>query len=113
MLALFLRRAGTRVAYLGQSIETAGLLQTIKQMAPALICISLSIPAYLATLIDLARQVQELPPPRPLFAFGGQVFALYPHLIPQVPGIFLGGELKKSTVQLRRMIAERDSPGNE
>jgi MerR family transcriptional regulator, light-induced transcriptional regulator len=113
MLALFLRRAGTRVAYLGQSIETAGLLQTIKQMAPALICISLSIPAYLATLIDLARQVQGLPPPRPLFAFGGQVFALYPHLIPQVPGIFLGGELKKSTVQLRRMIAERDSPGNE
>lgn len=109
MLALFLRRAGTRVAYLGQSIEAAGLLQTIKQMAPALICISLSIPAYLAMLIDLARQVQELPLPRPLFVFGGQVFVHYPHLIPQVPGIYLGGELKKSTAQLQRMIAERDS----
>jgi len=109
MLALFLRRAGIRVAYLGQSIETAGLLQTIKQMAPALICVSLSIPAYLATLIDLARQVQELPLPRPLFVFGGQVFVRYPHLIPQVPGIYLGGELKKSTAQLQRMIAERDS----
>ena len=109
MLALFLRRAGIRVAYLGQSIEAAGLLQTIKQMAPALICVSLSISAYLATLIDLARQVQELPLPRPLFVFGGQVFVRYPHLIPQVPGIYLGGELKKSTAQLQRMIAERDS----
>jgi DNA-binding transcriptional MerR regulator len=109
MLALFLRRAGTRVAYLGQSIEAAGLLQTIKQIAPTLICVSLSIPAYLATLIDLARQIQELPLPRPLFVFGGQVFVHYPHLIPQVPGIHLGGELKKSTAQLQRMIAERDS----
>ena len=109
MLALFLRRAGTRVAYLGQSIEAAGLLQTIKQIAPTLICVSLSIPAYLATLIELARQVQELPLPRPFFVFGGQVFVHYPHLIPQVPGIHLGGELKKSTAQLQRMIAERDS----
>ena len=109
MLALFLRRAGTRVAYLGQSIEAAGLLQTIKQMAPALICVSLSISAYLATLIDLARQVQELPAPRPLFAFGGQVFVHYPHLIPQVSGIYLSGDLKRSTAQLQRMIAERDS----
>jgi MerR family transcriptional regulator, light-induced transcriptional regulator len=107
MLALFLRRTGIRVAYLGQSIETAGLLQTIKQMSPALICVSLSIPAYLSTLIDLARQVQTMPEPRPLFAFGGQVFAHYTHLISQVPGIYLDGDLKKSVVQLQRMIAER------
>ncbi|MDQ6643870.1 MAG: cobalamin B12-binding domain-containing protein [Chloroflexota bacterium] len=108
MLALFLRRTGIRVAYLGQSIETAGLLQTIKQMSPALICVSLSIPAYLSTLIDLARQIQAMPAPRPLFAFGGQVFAHHTHLISQVPGIYLGGDLKKSIVQLQRMIVERD-----
>ena len=107
ILALFLRRAGIRVAYLGQSIETAGLLQTIKQMVPALICVSLTLPAYLAMLIDVARQVEQIPAPRPLFAFGGQVFVHYAHLISQVPGIYLGGDLTKSTKQVQRMIAKR------
>ncbi len=106
MLALFLRRAGIRVAYLGQSIETAGLLQTIKHMAPALVCVSLTLPGYLAMLIDLARQVEQLPAPHPLFAFGGQVFVHYTHLIAQVPGIYLGGNLTKCTSQVQRMLAE-------
>ena len=107
MLALFLRRAGIRVAYLGQSIETAGLLQTIKHMAPALVCVSLTLPAYLVMLIDLARQVEQMPAPHPLFAFGGQVFVHYTHLIAQVPGIYLGGNLMKGTSQVQRMLAER------
>ena len=107
MLALFLRRAGIRVAYLGQSIETAGLLQTIKHMAPALVCVSLTIPAYLVMLIDLARRVEQMPAPHPLFAFGGQVFVHYTHLIAQVPGIYLGGNLMKGTSQVQRMLAER------
>ena len=79
MLALFLRRAGVRVVYLGQSIEIAGLVKTIRQLAPVLVCVSLTMPAYLASLVDLARQVQDIPPPRPIFAFGGQV--LYTILI--------------------------------
>jgi methanogenic corrinoid protein MtbC1 len=107
MLALFLRRAGVRVAYLGQSIEIAGLLKTIRQLAPVLVCVSLTMPAYLASLVDLARQVQDIPPPRPIFAFGGQVFVHYTHLISQVPGIYLSGDLITSVAQLRRMIEEQ------
>ncbi len=107
MLALFLRRAGVRVVYLGQSIEIAGLLKTIRQLAPVLICVSLTMPAYLASLVDLARQVQDIPAPRPIFAFGGQVFVHYTHLISQVPGIYLSGDLMTSVAQLRRMIEEQ------
>ena len=58
-------------------------------------------------LSDLARQVEQMPTPRPLFAFGGQVFVHYTQLISQVPGIYLGGDLTKSTSQVQRMIAER------
>jgi len=107
MLALFLRRAGVRVVYLGQSIEIAGLVKTIRQLAPVLVCVSLTMPAYLASLVDLARQVQDIPPPRPIFAFGGQVFVHYTHLISQVPGIYLSGDLITSVAQLRRMIEEQ------
>ena len=107
MLALFLRRAGVRVVYLGQSIEIAGLLQTIRQLAPVLICVSLTMPAYLASLVDLARRVQDIPAPRPILAFGGQVFVHYTHLISQVPGVYLSGDLITSVAQLRRMIEEQ------
>ena len=107
MLALFLRRSGVRVAYLGQSIETEGLLQTTRQLAPALLCISLTMPAYLASLIDLARKLQELRAPCPTLAFGGQVFTQYAHLVSQVPGVYLDGDLKAITAELRRMAFER------
>jgi len=112
MLALFLRRSGVRIAYLGQSIEIAGLLQTIRQLAPVLVCVSLTMPASLATLINLGRQIQQMQAPRPLFAFGGQVFVHYTHLISQVPGIYVGGDLKASVAQLKRMVAERNESKN-
>ncbi len=107
MLALFLRRSGVRVAYLGQSIETLGLLQTIRTMAPALLCISLTVPTYLSALIDLGHQVQEQPEPRPIFTFGGQVFAHYPNVITQIPGIYLNGDLQAIINQLRGMLQSR------
>lgn len=107
MLSLFLRRRGVRVAYLGQNIEVVGLLETIQQLAPALVCVSLTMPAYLASLIDLGRQIEAMPAPRPIFAFGGQIFTHYARLVSQVPGVHLSGDMKDATMQLQRMIAER------
>ena len=65
MLALLLRRAGLRVAYLGQSIETEGLLQTVRQVSPALLCVSVTLISSLEAVTELGRKLQELPPPRP------------------------------------------------
>ncbi len=112
MIALFLRRAGIRVAYLGQSIETAGLLHTARQLSPAMLCISLTMPAYLASLIDLGRQVRDLPAPRPILAFGGQVFNQYAHLVSQVPGMYLNGDLNAVTTQLQQLVRERTENKN-
>ncbi len=106
MLALFLRRAGLRVAYLGQSIETTGLLHTIKKLRPALICVSLTMPPYLPALINLGRQVQNLPPPRPIFTFGGQAFTQYATIITQIPGCYMQGDLLEVTDKLVNMVLE-------
>lgn len=106
MLALFLRRAGMHVAYLGQSIETAGLLHTIRQLTPALICVSMTLPYYLDALIDLGEQVQKLPPPRPILVFGGQGFGQQKDAAAQVPGVYLDEEMYSTIVQLRHMVDE-------
>ena len=104
MLALFLRRTGIRVVYLGQNIEIDGLLQSVRKIKPVLLCISLTMPAYLSSLIELALQVEEMPEPRPIFAFGGQVFAYNAHVIPQIPGVYLIGDLKSIVTQLHTLI---------
>src|SRR6202165_5006946 len=72
MLSLLLRRAGLRVTYLGQSIETESLLQTVRQLSPALLCVSVTLISSLEAVIELGQKVQELPPPRPVLIFGGQ-----------------------------------------
>ena len=112
MLALFLRRRGVRVVYLGQSIEITSLLQTIRKLTPALVCISLTMPSYLSAIIDLGRQLEEMPPPRPIFAFGGQVFAQYASIIPQIPGLYLTGDLQDIVEHLHAMLHSRNVNSN-
>ena len=106
MLALLLRRAGMHVVYLGQSIETSGLLETIKELNTTLLCVSLTLPNYLDALIELALKVQELPPPRPLFAFGGHAFDEHKETIDRVPGIYLNGDIVSIVARLRVLVAE-------
>ena len=107
MLSLLLRRAGLRVAYLGQSIETAGLLQTARQLSSALICVSLTLTSFLEAVIELGRRLQEIPPPSPLFIFGGQAFEQRAALIAQIPGIYLEGDMQTIIAQLRRMALQQ------
>ncbi len=109
MLALLLRRAGMHVAFLGQSIETSGLLNTISELSTTLICVSLTLPNYLDALIELAHKVLELPSPRPLFAFGGHAFEEHKEFIARVPGIYLNGDIISIVAQMRSLVAESAS----
>ena len=109
MLALLLRRASMHVVYLGQSIETSGLLDTIRQMTPTLICVSLTLPDYLDALIDLGNKVQELLSPRPIFAFGGHAFDEHEEIITQVPGIHLNGDINSIVAQLQKIATKSAS----
>jgi MerR family transcriptional regulator, light-induced transcriptional regulator len=103
MLSLFLRRAGLRVAYLGQNIETESLLQTVRQLSPALICVSLTLIPYLEAVIELGQKLQELPPPRPILIFGGQVFKQHSDLITLVPGVYIDGDMQTIIAQVKQL----------
>ena len=106
MLALFLRRNNIHVVYLGQSIESTSLLHTIRKLSAAMICISLTMPAYLPALITLSRQIEQLPAPRPIFVFGGQVFAHYPGAIAQIHGTYMDGDLKIAAQEIHHQLLE-------
>ena len=107
ILSLLLRRAGLRVAYLGQSIETESLLQTVRQLSPALICISVTLISSLEAVTELGQKLQELPPPRPVLIFGGQAFEQRADLIARVPGVYVEGDMQTIITQLRRIAFQQ------
>jgi DNA-binding transcriptional MerR regulator len=106
MLALFLRRSGVHVAYLGQKIETGDLIKTIRQLKPVLLCVSLTVPTYLATFIELAHHIQQSSPLPPTLAFGGQGFYECEQTIPQIPGVYLSGDLCEVMQPLRNLAMQ-------
>jgi DNA-binding transcriptional MerR regulator len=107
MLSLLLRRAGLRVAYLGQSIETESLLQTVRQLSPVLLCVSVTLISSLEAVAELGQKVQELPPPRPVLVFGGQAFEQRADLIARVPGVYVDGDMQTIITQLSRMALQQ------
>ena len=107
MLSLLLRRAGLRVAYLGQSIEIESLLQTARQLSPALICVSVTLVSSLGAVTELGQKLRELPPPRPVLIFGGQAFEQRADLIARVSGVHLEGEMQTIITRLRRMAFQQ------
>ncbi|GCE10256.1 MerR family transcriptional regulator [Tengunoibacter tsumagoiensis] len=113
MLALFLRRQGIRVAYLGQSIETIGLLHTVRRLKPTLICLSVTMPNYISNLVQLSQLLQHIPIPRPTLVFGGQAFVHQDHLIESIAGCYVSGDLATVASKLQSMIlAQTDYSGS-
>lgn len=106
MLSLLLRRAGLHIAYLGQSIEINGLLQTIRQLSPALVCISATYVSCIDIVTELGEKLERFPPPRPTLVFGGQAFEQHTECIARIPGVYLDGELQHIITELKRLVSQ-------
>ncbi|HKS71149.1 MAG TPA: cobalamin-dependent protein, partial [Ktedonobacterales bacterium] len=79
MLALFLRRAGLRVAYLGQSVTGESLAATVAALRPACVALSTTVEGHVPALAEAGRQLASRPG-APFFCFGGQAFEAHPEL---------------------------------
>lgn len=89
MVALFLRRGGLRVLYLGQSVEPESLLAAVRTARPACVLLSAAQPSQAATLAEVGRRLNEMGPGRPAFFFGGQAFIEQPALVELTPGSYV------------------------
>ncbi len=95
-LYLLLRRRGINAIYLGQNVPVMQFIEEMARIRPAMVIISASTSQAVAGLIELARAVEAMTTPRPVFAYGGHIFTSNPDLRQSVPGIFLGESIRSA-----------------
>lgn len=105
MLALFLRRAGVRVAYLGQNVEVESLISTIESLRPAGVILSAAISPGTRALTEIGQRIAALPEPHPMYCFGGQAFAGEGIDVHEVPGSFLQMNARDAVYEVKRRIS--------
>ncbi|MEO5952612.1 MAG: MerR family transcriptional regulator [Chloroflexia bacterium] len=102
-LALFLRRAGYRVVFLGQNVPMDSLQGMIRAMKPDAICISATRSETAAALYDLREFLDDYAKEHgtaPLLSYGGQVFNRFPHITERLGGIYLGEDARVAVQRL-------------
>lgn len=105
MLALFLRRANIRVVYLGQSVETESLLQTVESVRPACVLLSAALRPQAEALSEVGRRLTELGQRQPEFYFGGQAFSSAPEIVERIQGTYLGLDAQAAAEEIKRRLS--------
>ncbi len=107
MLALFCRRAGFNVLYLGQMVEIQSLMQDIRTHRPILVCLSAMMRPRIKDLMKIAREIEKVNPPQPLFCFGGGAFGQNTDMIEQIKGIYLGSNAWSATQRIQELLHQQ------
>ena len=103
MLALFLRREGYRVDFLGADVHLEDLSEYARAERPALICLSANSETTARGLRQLDARLGGMRP-RPKFAFGGWIFNQQPRLQTIIPGLFLGQDARQAAATVRDFL---------
>lgn len=106
MVAVLIREAGYRVEYLGADLPLEDLVFYARGEHPRLIILSATMRESaldLARVEDLLKTIK----PRPSFGFGGAAFSIYPELVPQTPGVYLGKTLAESLSSVKSILESK------
>lgn len=103
-LAVFWRRSGLRVLYLGADAGSDDLARQEWSETPVVICLTMSSSQRIRSVNQLARQLHSLPAPRPELCYTGALFARNPELQRKVNAVYLGDDPAASTTTVRRML---------
>jgi MerR family transcriptional regulator, light-induced transcriptional regulator len=107
LFSFFLRRNGLRVLYLGQNVPLVDLPSLLQRLRPAMLALSASNPATAANLQPVADMLDALPPPRPLFSYGGAAFQYHPELREHLRGLYFGDDLLAAARDAAQHIRQR------
>jgi DNA-binding transcriptional MerR regulator len=103
MLALFLRRDGYRVDFLGADVHIGDLFEFARVERPALICLSANSDTTARELRTMQAKLAGMRP-RPRFGFGGRIFNDDAALRATLPGIFLGQNADEARQAVRQLL---------
>lgn len=102
--AVFWRRAGLRVVYLGDDLDGAAIAAETRSYVPAAIAQTVTSAQRVRTLGRIAREIANLPAPRPIFVYSGPTFARNPELQHRVGGIYLGDDPVAACRMVTRLL---------
>lgn len=104
LLAVLLRRAGLRVAYLGRGVDGDQLVQEPWPVTPAIIVLTATSSQRLRALARVGKRLAELPSPQSIFAYWGPIFVRNPELMRKLPGVYLGDDAATATHHVRQLV---------
>lgn len=103
-LSLFLQRNGMRIIYLGQNVPEEDLLAVLHDLKPAMIALSAMSEQTALKLRSISKTISLMPPPRPVFGFGGRAFVQNPKLTEKLIGITFSRDAVKAAQQIVQHI---------
>lgn len=104
VLAVFMRRSGLRVTYLGQSLDGAELVEEARKRRPPLVALSITSTQRIRSLARIAKAMNQLEAPRPMLVFNGPIFIRNPELLRKVTGIYLGDDPGNATFHAKKLL---------
>jgi MerR family transcriptional regulator, light-induced transcriptional regulator len=103
MLALFLRRAGIRVVYLGPNIEVEGLLATVMSHRPSCVLLSAAL-APQAEALALIAERMKLTSSQTALYFGGRAYLEDSAVAERIPGYYLGSDACAAVDEIKKRL---------
>src|SRR5260221_14446041 len=92
VLAVFWRRAGLRVVFLGQDADASGLVHEVRLKRPVLVALAVTTSQRIRSLNRLGKEIMHPPAPRPIFAFRGPTFPPNPDPQRKINGVYLADD---------------------
>lgn len=108
VIALYLRRNGYRVVYLGQNVPLDSLISMVRTLRPAVICCSAARPDSASNLRPLEGLVAEMGRQagyRPVLVYGGLIFNRQPLLAEEMGAVYLGATAGAAMARVRELTA--------
>lgn len=102
MLALFLRRRGFHVTYVGASVESESFIADVLRTRPDGVCLSASLASSAESLAGIFSRLQDFD--SPLLGFGGYAYRECPELIARTPGLYLGDDAQMATHRVEEVF---------
>jgi methanogenic corrinoid protein MtbC1 len=107
LLAIFLRRAGYQVRYLGQDLPIDDLLHEVQIQQPAIVLFSATSVNAATHLRHLCDALTKLDAPRPVMCYGGRAFNLHPELRDNIAGVYLGATAAEAAEGVRDVLRQQ------
>lgn len=104
MLSVLLRRSGYAVLFLGQNVAVEHLAEALAQARPRALILSATREDTAHSITEFAAVIRQMPPPRPLLAFGGRAFSQHPELRDDIDGFYIPGDAVEATGHLRHLL---------